>query len=656
MVLLLLAPTDPHKSNTDAQQILPSQQHFHLNGSFATVNMAQGNMDQMLQPCSPFPREVDAFTTAYLSPVSSIFPIFPPNARHTPSVTTQGQVTYSLPSISIHTSSQAYNDRITQNDMARFRSHFKESLNVAPDLGKLTPANGLGITCASQASVPLTPPESHRHVASDRKAPSTPKNQSKGESSNGTSFGRSPSTRSMLTTRNNSESDANKQEKKELGFDPSNLKTGFTPLIKQEESTRPNDNHQRKKIRLTFKGSSAPTTPVSSSTASFGPPLQSVKGQNQSTFIQSSSNVQANSSHFSHQQPAPNKSKKFAFLALNPQHAEYLRIQMEKQLSSEMREMVEIRTVAPQAQASPAAKRSTNAQPALAKSQKQRLVALDEQHVEKMRKSMTPQMQETVEIVLISQLQGEVRPRVTINLTTSHQRTTTTITLRGPPTEFHRFPSLPPELQHRIWTFTLPGPRTIHLTTPAHPGLDIFLPTCRPPTTLQVCAQSRTIALRTLQPAFQNTLLLGAYTYFDFSVDVLRLGDGHNVEAAKKMALSTDPGIASDRKRVRHLEIPLQILHTRHMYNCLAALICLAPARGWPGLRTLTFSGEARNGGVPVRMPVIEVVKGSEEVMMGMIGLLVGVMRREFRMVWEELWVMPDCGLKVVYLEEGESE
>ncbi len=135
---------------------------------------------------------------------------------------------------------------------------------------------------------------------------------------------------------------------------------------------------------------------------------------------------------------------------------------------------------------------------------------------------------------------------------------------------------------------------------------------------------------------------------------MLRLGDGSNVAAAKKMALSTDPFIVLDRKRVRHLEIPMRIQHTRHMYNCLAALICLAPARGWPGIRTLTFTGEAGNEGVPERMPVVEVVRADEGTIEKMIKGLVVAIKEEFRMVWEELWFMPDCGLKVVYLEKGE--
>jgi hypothetical protein len=152
-----------------------------------------------------------------------------------------------------------------------------------------------------------------------------------------------------------------------------------------------------------------------------------------------------------------------------------------------------------------------------------------------------------------------------------------------------------------------------------------------------------------LRPAFESAWLVGAYTHFDFSLDTLRLGDGSGVFTAKTIAYSSDANIVRDRERVQHLEIPFHISHTTHSYNCLASLISKAPERGWPAIRTLTFTGDAENRGKPKKMPIVEVERGNAVVV-----ALVEVIRGEFRMVYEEFWFMPDCGLKIVYLEGEE--
>ena len=238
------------------------------------------------------------------------------------------------------------------------------------------------------------------------------------------------------------------------------------------------------------------------------------------------------------------------------------------------------------------------------------------------------------------------------------------IKLKVPPpplTEFYLFSKLPTEIQHHIWEFSVPDSRTVCLTAPKNrPGLEFFQPKNPPPGILQVCAQARAIALRTLQPAFENTTLLrGACTFFNFEIDVLRLSSGGSIETAKAVACAKNPSIVRDRERVRHLEIPFHIGQRMRQYNSIAALIVLAPQRGWPALKTLTFPGCPANchndPQETYRMPVIMVQKKNATVE----GLMEHI-KQEFRDVWAEfknkMKMMPDCGLKVVYLDDEDVE
>lgn len=67
----------------------------------------------------------------------------------------------------------------------------------------------------------------------------------------------------------------------------------------------------------------------------------------------------------------------------------------------------------------------------------------------------------------------------------------------GQPT-FTLFRNLPPELQLKIWHYSLPGPRIIEV---AYRGdLDCFFNGARPPPVFQACQDSREVALSIYKP------------------------------------------------------------------------------------------------------------------------------------------------------------
>jgi hypothetical protein len=507
---------------------------------------------------------------------------------------------------------------------------------------------GLGISFAPLASTPWTASRTHRHhKTSQSVAPSTPKNRggNSGEAalapfSTGHSFNFEFGPKDQQT------------------IDLSKLNSGFTPLKEQEKGTRVTDNRPIKKSSLFSKETTAPSTPILPTTARFGPPLHSSNTQKQRASFQSSNDGQASSSNLS-QESFAGQGRKYVFTALDQQHLDFLLKEME-QLSSEMLDQVEIRMVGSPSSSTTHTQRGPRSLEALAalaavatiaalkRDQKQRPDPFYKEHHQSVEQSMSPMVLRMVTLVPISQI-GLPRP---------------IIKLKVPPpplTEFHLFSKLPTEIQHHIWEFSVPDSRTVCLTAPKNrPGLEFFQPKNPPPGILQVCAQARAIALRTLQPAFENTTLLrGARTFFNFEIDVLRLSSGGSIETAKAVACAKTASIVRDRERVRHLEIPFHIGQRMRQYNSIAALIVLAPQRGWPALKTLTFPGCPANchndPQETYRMPVIMVQKKNATVE----GLMEHI-KREFRYVWAEfknkMEMMPDCGLKVVYLDDEDVE
>jgi hypothetical protein len=97
----------------------------------------------------------------------------------------------------------------------------------------------------------------------------------------------------------------------------------------------------------------------------------------------------------------------------------------------------------------------------------------------------------------------------------------------SPSNEFHLFPSLPPELRHKIWSFALSFPRTVNVSCRSGPfqrGVPRtakFGSIDRPPAVLHVCHESRSEALRIYKPAFQAAACT-KYIFVDFSKDTIK--------------------------------------------------------------------------------------------------------------------------------------
>ncbi|CZR69133.1 uncharacterized protein PAC_19033 [Phialocephala subalpina] len=107
---------------------------------------------------------------------------------------------------------------------------------------------------------------------------------------------------------------------------------------------------------------------------------------------------------------------------------------------------------------------------------------------------------------------------------------TGTITRDGPPPTFTFFPTLPTELQIKIWRYTLLGPRIIQLQYSK--GSSSFH-SARPPPALYTYRTSREVALSVFEPAFTRNDQLGPI-YIDFAHDTLHLAT--NFEMCKHMA------------------------------------------------------------------------------------------------------------------------
>jgi hypothetical protein len=214
-----------------------------------------------------------------------------------------------------------------------------------------------------------------------------------------------------------------------------------------------------------------------------------------------------------------------------------------------------------------------------------------------------------------------------------------------------------------IWRLALPSPRVVQVEASAN--LDIFQPRCSIPTILQATRESREVAMKVLKPCFQTSYLKGAYTFFDLENDILRLGYGNDVEDARSFALAIDGRVAGDRKRIRHVEVPFSFEHSAEFYHGLAAAVCMGPSRGWPGLKTWSFSGAVWNGGNPKKMAVLEVRKELDHRRAARsVKEIEEALRCEMREIFKEgmaegAWSfelgMPDVGLKVVYIEEEDA-
>jgi hypothetical protein len=293
----------------------------------------------------------------------------------------------------------------------------------------------------------------------------------------------------------------------------------------------------------------------------------------------------------------------------------------------------------------PALQSSINQQ---AKPAEQLLIVFSKEHYKSLTRGMTPDVRRKVRFVHISKV-GLPRPIIKLKV------------YPPPLTEFHLFTRLPTEIQCRIWHFCLPGPRVVRLlSTWERTGLEIYKPFKTPvAAVLQACAQSRFIATRTLKQAFENTYVLqGAYTYFDYSTDILRPYNGNHVETIRSITYAKTPSIVQCRQQVQHLEIPFHIVESSRQYRILANLIMQIPRTRWPALKTLTFPGcpgECGDCGKEerYRMALLEIGRAHityEE--------LLNCITDEFNCLWTEvrndfpdLQHMPNFGLKVAYLD-----
>ncbi|KAE9379376.1 hypothetical protein N431DRAFT_553610 [Stipitochalara longipes BDJ] len=607
------------QQNFKAQQLAPNEQQRHSElSNFAIVNLASENsMDSVSS--SRFPAEVEVFTQSYQ--FAPILPTFSRTPLHSPSDASKLAVSNQLPSDFLNV--------VNDGHLSSYDTEIEDvssSTDVETPLSALESLVGLGISFGQLTSGSLTTsPTQTLHTSFRRVTPSSLE-------TGGVVGSPSPFT---TTQSSNTDFSPKDQQKSRQLINLSNLNTGFTPLNEQVRVSHGTEGSPVKKIRLSINAA----TPVLPATANFGPPLHSSNIQKQGSPSQISNYARATTKSLLQRSYTGSNKAGFLFLAFDQQHVEILLKELEK-WSAEDLEGVEIRMV--NYHEGSTATQQAKLKERLSGDQKQKLITFTRANCGTMKQSKMP---EDPRLVKFMPLYQPGRPRPVIKLRV----------LPPPLTEFHLFNKLPPELQQRIWKFSLPGPRTIFLTSPkGRSGLEIFQPKSRPPAILQVCAQSRAVALRILQPAFENPVhLRGAYTFFDFEIDSLRVTSGVSIETARAVACAKNPSIVRDRERVRHLEIPFHIGHNMQQYQSLAALIILAPKRGWPALETLTFPGcpvHCRGDKETYRMPIIEVKKNAK------IEGLMEHISTEFRAVWEEFKdkfeKMPNTGLKIVYSDE----
>ena len=72
----------------------------------------------------------------------------------------------------------------------------------------------------------------------------------------------------------------------------------------------------------------------------------------------------------------------------------------------------------------------------------------------------------------------------------------------NPPSTFHAFPNLPPELQNMIWRYSLPGPRVIRAEL--HSKIYLKFKDAHPSIALHVCRNSRQEALLSYKLLFKS--------------------------------------------------------------------------------------------------------------------------------------------------------
>jgi hypothetical protein len=91
-----------------------------------------------------------------------------------------------------------------------------------------------------------------------------------------------------------------------------------------------------------------------------------------------------------------------------------------------------------------------------------------------------------------------------------------------PTTTFTSFPNLPLELRSRVWEFALPGPRLLALDFFGDPPRFTCLSAFSPPNILQVCQESRKVALRKCPLFFvDNAALYPPYLFYNSELDTV---------------------------------------------------------------------------------------------------------------------------------------
>jgi hypothetical protein len=137
--------------------------------------------------------------------------------------------------------------------------------------------------------------------------------------------------------------------------------------------------------------------------------------------------------------------------------------------------------------------------------------------------------------------------------------------IREPPI-FTLFPKLPFELRQIIWTLALPKPRTIMVTSREFVTYNERMSPVRNyraghnaqtvPCVLHVCAESRSLGLKTYQLAFA-TQLRGRPVYFNFQSDTLYMKDSFALESfCGGYSDFEKSGLGGDLKEnIRHLAL-----------------------------------------------------------------------------------------------------
>ena len=142
----------------------------------------------------------------------------------------------------------------------------------------------------------------------------------------------------------------------------------------------------------------------------------------------------------------------------------------------------------------------------------------------------------------------------------------------------------------------MPGPRTVTISVSQDREEYRPLGHTRVPAILHVCHTSRILAQNILQPLFATDtsgIMLNAYTFFDLSIDTLRL----SLEDAQRIAMCQVPEhIRWARDRTRHVEIVFHFTPRLKMCKAIADLVLLSTHRSWPSIRTWSLPNAPKAG------------------------------------------------------------